>query len=330
MDHVRFGTLGAARITPLALIRPARAVDEATVSAVAARDRSRAEKFAKKHGVPRVLDGYDALVADPEIDAVYNPLPNSLHAEWTIKALEAGKHVLCEKPFTANADEARQVAAVASRTDLVLTEAFHWRYHPLAARVRDIVDGGEIGDVRHVEAALCFPLVMLGDIRWQWDLAGGALMDAGCYAVSFVRHMGAALGEPEVEAARAWTFRHPEVDRRMEADLRYPTGATARITCSLLSRTLIRTAARIVGEAGEIRIFNPFGPQYAHRMKVRTAEGTRKERLTREPTYNFQLRAFCAAVLEGAPTLTPPDDAIANMTVIDAIYEAAGLRRRAT
>lgn len=328
MDTVRFGTLGAARITPLALVRPARKVDGAELVAVAARDRARAEKYAGKHAIGRVHASYDDLLADPGIDAVYNPLPNALHAEWTVKALEAGKHVLCEKPFTSNAAEAREVAAAAERSGLVVMEAFHWRYHPLAARIREIVASGEIGTVRHVGAALCFPLVLLGDIRWQWALAGGALMDAGCYAVSFVRHM--AGEEPQVVRARSRTFRHPQVDRRTEADLSFPSGATGRITASLLSRTLVRTSGRIVGDEGEVRVFNPFGPQYHHRLTVRTGGGKRVEHVTREPTYNFQLRAFCAAVLEGDPVLTPPEDAVANMTVIDAVYEAAGLAPRGT
>ena len=330
MDHVRIGTLGAARITPMALIRPARAVEGTEVVAVAARDRSRADTFAKKHGIPTVHESYDDLLADPDVDAVYNPLPNGLHAEWTAKALEAGKHVLCEKPFTSNAAEAREVAGVAERTGQKLMEAFHWRYHPLAARVLEIIEAGEIGAVRHIEAAMCFPLVMLGDIRWRWDLAGGALMDAGCYPVSFVRHMGHALGEPEVVSARSRTFRHPQIDRRTDADLRFPGGETATITASMLSHSLVRLSGRVVGNAGEIRVRNPFTPQFFHKLWVTTPSGRRTERVSREPTYNFQLRAFRDLVLEGAEVPTPPADAIANMAVIDAIYESAGLQVRAT
>lgn len=326
MDRVRIGTLGAARITPMALVRPARAVDDVEVVAVAARNQDRAKKFAAKQGIPKVHASYDDLIADPDIDAIYNPLPNALHAEWTIKALEAGKHVLCEKPFTSNAAEAREVAVVANRSGLVLMEAFHWRYHPLAHRIREIIESGEIGEVQHVEAALCFPLVLLGDIRWKWDLAGGALMDAGCYTVSFVRHMSGE--EPEVVRATSSTFRHPQIDRRTVADLRFPSGATGRITTSLLSHTLVKTTGRVIGDQGDIRILNPFGPQYMHRISVRTGSAKRSERLTREPTYNFQLRAFRAAVLEGQPTLTSPADAIANMEVIDAVYRAAGLSVR--
>ena len=151
-------------------------------------------------------------------------------------------------------------------------------------------------------------------------------MDAGCYPVSFVRQMSGE--EPEVTLARSTTFRHPQIDRRTEAEFRFRSGATARITCSMLSRSLVRSSGRIIGEEGTISVVNPFGPQYWHRMKVRSGQGTRVEHTTREPTYHFQLRAFCAAVLEGKPLVTPPDDAVANMEVIDAVYEAAGLLPR--
>ena len=133
---LRFGILGAARIAPMALIQPARRVPEAQVVAIAARDGAKARAFAAKHGIPRVHESYDALLADPELDAIYNPLPNGLHCEWTIRALRAGKHVLCEKPIASNASEAQQMADAARETGRVLVEAFHWRYHPLAKRVR--------------------------------------------------------------------------------------------------------------------------------------------------------------------------------------------------
>src|SRR6478609_3068823 len=158
MGTVRIGILGAARSAPAAVIKPARNVSEAEIGAVAARDPSRADAFASKHGIPNVRASYEALVADPDIDAIYNPLPNGLHAEWTIAALEAGKHVLCEKPFTANTKEAQAVAAVATRSGRVVMEAFHYRYHPLAERMREIVESDELGAIRRVETALCFPL----------------------------------------------------------------------------------------------------------------------------------------------------------------------------
>src|ERR1043165_4487609 len=190
MEQVRLGILGAARIAPAAAIKPANNVAEATIGAVAARARSRADAFASKHGIPRVHGSYADLLADPDLDAVYNPLPNGLHAEWTSAAVEAGKLVLCEKPFTANAKEAEDVAAVAARTGLVVTEAFHYRYHPLAQRMLEIVESGELGAIRRIETALCFPLPKFSDIRYQYDLGGGAAMDVGTYTVHMARLLG--------------------------------------------------------------------------------------------------------------------------------------------
>jgi predicted dehydrogenase len=322
---LRIGILGAARIAPMALIRPAREVPEATVAIVAARDPARARAFAARHGIPRVAETYDAVLADPEIDAIYNPLPNSLHAEWSIKAMEAGKHVLCEKPLAANADEARAMAQAAARCNRVLVEAFHYRYHPLAARMKAIIDSGALGAVRHVEAATCIPLPIPGDIRYRWDLAGGATMDIGCYAINMVRFLAGA--EPEVVRAEA-RLSSPRVDRWMTADLRFPDGRTGRITCSLFSTTLLRLRAVVRGEGGEMRVFNPLAPHFYNRVSVRTAAGTTTERVRGDATYTYQLRAFVDAVRNHSAVPTDPTDAIANMRVIDAIYEKAGLPRR--
>jgi predicted dehydrogenase len=327
MATVRVGILGAARIAPNALIKPARNVTEAEVVAVAARDRSRADAFASKHGVPKVCESYAALIADPGVDAIYNPLPNGLHAEWTIAALEAGKHVLCEKPFTANAKEAEDVAAVATRTGLVVMEAFHYRYHPLARRMRDIVESGELGTIRRVETALCFPLPKFSDIRYQYDLAGGATMDVGTYTVHMARLLGCE--EPEVLSA-APKLRSLNVDRAMRAELSFPSGHTGRITCSMWSSWILQTSARVVGDRGELHVINPTAPQLWHRMRVKVDGTARREKFTRRPTYEFQLEAFCAAVLRGEPTLTPPPDSVANMRVLDAIYVAAGMTPRGT
>jgi predicted dehydrogenase len=322
---LRFGILGAARIAPAALLRPARDLPAATVVALAARDRTRAETFARRHDIPRVHTSYADLLADPEIDAVYNPLPNSLHCEWTVRALEAGKHVLCEKPIASNADEARHMAEAAEKTGRVLMEAFHYRYHPLAARMREIVASGELGRIRRIEAALCFPLLRRGDIRFDLFLAGGALMDAGCYAVNCVRFLADA--EPEVVSARA-RLSSPGVDRRMDAELRFEGERLGKVTASLLSASLLRLSARVVGDEGELAVFNFVMPQLFHRLRVKTPRGSRSERVAGDATYTCQLRAFIRAVREGAPFETDAADAIANMRVIDAIYRAAGLEPR--
>jgi len=324
---VRIGVLGAARIAPAALMRPARVVDGVEVGAIAARDRRRAQAFAARHGVPAVHDSYAAVLADPSLDAVYIPLPNGLHARWALAALEAGKHVLCEKPFTANAAQARQVAAAAEGCGLVVMEAFHYRYHPLARRMAEIVSGGELGRIQRVETAMCFPLPRFADIRYDFSLAGGALMDAGCYAVHALRLL--APGEPEVTAARALTLRRDRrVDRAMTARFRLPDDATGEVRASMWSSALLRIQARAIGEKGTLTVTNFVAPQFRSRFTVTVDGQRRRERFGGEVTYVHQLRAFAAAVRGEPANLTPPPDSVATMSLIDDIYTAAGLPRR--
>lgn len=323
MTTLRIGVLGAASIAPGALLKPARDVERVEVVAVAARDRARADAFASKWSIPIVRDSYEAVIADPEVDAIYNPLPNGLHARWTIAALEAGKHVLCEKPLTSNAEQARRVAAVAERTGSVLMEAFHYRYHPMMVRAVEVAQSGELGDLRHVESWMQVPLFKRQDIRFDLSLGGGAVMDLGCYSIHQLRSLTAE--EPTVLSASA-KERTPDVDRWMRAELAFPGGATGRFTVSLYGARALRIGFRVVGSEGELRVFNPAGPHLLHRFTVRCDDGSsRHERFPRIPTYRYQLEAFRDAVLDGAPVLTGPSDSVANMAVIDAVYEAAGL-----
>jgi predicted dehydrogenase len=322
---VQIGVLGAARIAPPALIKPAKTNNDVMVATVAARDVSRARAFAAKHDIARVHDSYDALLADPDIDAIYNPLPNGLHGKWTRAALAAGKHVLCEKPFTANAAEAREIAELAAQSDRVVMEAFHYRYHPMTLRIEEIIASGELGKLERVEAALCFPLPKSSDIRYNYSLAGGATMDAGCYTVHMVRTFGGST--PEVVSAQP-KLREPQIDRAMTAEVRFAEGHTGRIRCSMWSSRLLEISAHVVGDKGELRALNPVLPQMFNRLSVRSAAGKRVERFPRRASYAYQLDAFAAAVLRGEPVKTTPEDAIENMTVIDAIYRAAGMPLR--
>jgi predicted dehydrogenase len=321
-DRVRIGTLGAARITPGALIKPARGVAAVEVVAVGARDPARAEKFARKHKIPKVHASYDDVIADPEVDAIYNPLPNGLHAEWTLRAIAAGKHVLCEKPFTSNAAEAETVAATADGSGLVVMEAFHYRYHPLAQRMHDVVAGGELGTIERVEATMCIPLPIFKDIRYEFDLSGGATMDVGSYTVHQLRLLGG--DDPEVTSAHA-RLQSPNVDRWMQADVRWPAGHTGRMTCALWSSTPLKLSIRAWGERGELRVFNQTGPQFFHRFTVLRDGKKHREKFPRKSTYAYQLEAFTSAVGHGTPVLTPPPDSVQNMRVIDDVYLAAGL-----
>lgn len=321
---IRIGILGAARIAPAAIIKPAREVEGTQVVALAARNPQRAAEFARKHGIAKVYDTYEDLLADPDIDAVYIPLPNGLHGEWTIKAMRAGKHVLCEKPSAANAEEAEEVARVAAETRQVMMEAYHWRYHALATRMREIIDSGEIGNLRHVSMSMCFPLLPAGDIRWQWSLAGGALMDC-CYTVNILRFL--AGSEPQVISASS-RARGPKIDRYMRADLMFGDGVSGSIEASMLSSSLLKLKAVAVGDKGEMHVLNPVLPQLFHRLTVKTGNQSRKEKVQGEASYTAQLRVFAKAVREDTPVPSDAADAIRNMQVIDAIYAKAGLPRR--
>ena len=297
-----------------------------SVTAVAARDKARAEKFARKHGIGKVHDDYVSLLADPEIDAVYNPLPNSLHAEWTLRALDAGKHVLCEKPFTSNAAEAERVHQAAEQSDRVVMEAFHYRYHPLAQRLRDLVASGELGAPRFIETWMCLPLPIPGDIRFRLELGGGATMDMGCYAIHLARTI--AGEEPNVVSARA-KLASEGVDRAMQAEVRFPSGAEGRINCSLFSWKFAKIAAVVKLEHGEIRAFNPVLPQFFHGLKWRKSGGSwTKETFPKKATYAYQLEAFRDAVVHAKPFITTTSEAVKTMKVVDAVYRAAGMSPR--
>jgi predicted dehydrogenase len=322
---LRIGALGAAPIAVAALIRPARRLPNVQVVAVAARDPDRARRYAAQQRIPGIHRSYAALLDDPAIDAVYIALPNSLHAEWSINALQAGKHVLCEKPLATNAREAEQMARAAADAGRVLVEAFHYRYHPLAARLKAILDSGEIGRIQRIETEFSVPLLQPRSTQFRYELGGGATMDVGCYAVNLLRFLAGA--EPHVAHAAARLIR-PQVDRRMIADFRFDDGRTGRMTCALLSARLLRAGATVYGTAGELRVTFPFLPHHFHRITVRSDAATRHEQLEGETTYFYQLSAFARAACGGAPAQTDAVDAIANMRVIDAIYQAAGLLPR--
>jgi predicted dehydrogenase len=319
---LRIGILGASDVAQMTLIDPAGENGDVAVAAVAARDVTKAQAYADKYGIPRAYGGYEALIADPDLDAVYIIVPTSLHGKWIRAALDAGKHVLCEKPFTANADEAREIAKLAANSGRVVMETCQFRYHPLTLRVEQILASGELGKLKSVDVSLCVMLRDHSGNAYNYDFAGGAAMVAGSYLVHMLRTFGGST--PKVVSAQA-KLRDPRVDRAMKAELRYAGGHTGRLRCALWSSDLFRASAKVVGERGELRWLSPAAPNLLPLLSVRSTAGKRVERFSRRPPFAYQLDAFAAAVLRGEPVRTTPEEAVENMAVIDGIYRAAGL-----
>jgi predicted dehydrogenase len=269
--------------------------------ALASRDPERAREMAGRHGVPRVHPGYEELLGDPDVEAVYLPLANSLHRPWTIRALEAGKHVLCEKPLALGAGEAREMTAAAEASGRLLMEALMYRFHPRMQRLRE-----ECSDVRYLHATFAFPLDAPGNYRLLPQMGGGALLDVGSYTISAARWF---LGEPQSVQARVWVDRAGErrgVDMSVTALLGFSGGVTAATWASFAAPE--QQELLLITSSGVRRVEQPF-----------TA--------WRDPDdpYQLMVEAFAEAALRGDPAPHPPSDSIANLMVLDAVRGAAGL-----
>ena len=338
------GTLGSSRISLPALIEPAASVPEVTVAAVAARDKSRADAFALRHGIPTAYGSYEELLADPDIDAIYNPLPNSQHGPWTLQAIAAGKHVLCEKPFASNADEAAQVADAAAASGLVVMEAMHYRYHPLTRRLSELV--AELGPVQHLQCWTSFAIADPDDIRYDFDLGGGALMDGGCYAIDCLRLLGASgepsegpsegQSEPSVTGALADPCppspgRGPEAvaDRSTAVRLAFPGGATGWFESSFTRDGEFRADVHAICRDGQVRLENFIFAHKGRLVATRNGSVVADEQGGGDSTYVGQLRAFAAAIAAGdGPVPTSAAHAVVTMRLIDDAYRAADLLPR--
>ncbi|MFI5511181.1 Gfo/Idh/MocA family protein [Mycobacterium sp. NPDC051804] len=318
---LRIGVLGASRIAEPAIVGPAHELGHRLV-AVAARDPQRAQVFADKYGVERVVASYEDVINDPEVDVVYNPLANALHAPWNLAAVAAGKPVLSEKPFARNRTEAVRVAEAADAAGVPVVEAFHYLYHPVTRRALELAGDGTLGDITHVEVRMAMPEPDDGDPRWSLELAGGALMDLGCYGLHVMRR----LGQPSVVRAHA-KERSPGIDAWCDVELVFPSGATGLSANSMVGDDYSFTI-QIVGTKGDVLVHNFIKPQADDRITIRTPLGSTVEHLGTRTSYTYQLEAFAAHVLHGAPLPVNNVDAVENMSYIDAAYRAAGMDPR--
>jgi predicted dehydrogenase len=324
---IRFGILGAARIAPLALIQPAALLPGVSVAAVAASSVEKAQAFADEHNIATASESYAALVESPHLDAIYNALPPNLHEQWSLAALRAGKHVLCEKPFSLNALQAGRMVTAANASQKVLIEAFHYRFHPFFERVLELVTSNVIGGIRHIDAQFDVRIpYRSSEFRHDPVLGGGALMDLGCYPAHWVRTlMGSEPRVVHAECVRS----EAGVDVATRASLRFPDGATAGIATAMDATAAEQHYARVVieGEKGRLILENPIAPHNGNKIITEVDGEIRSESVAGESTYYYQLQHF-VAVIEGSETpLTGGQDAINNMQLIDNIYTAAGFER---
>ncbi|ELZ38673.1 Gfo/Idh/MocA family protein [Halorubrum tebenquichense] len=317
--RLEFGVLGTAGIARKAVI-PAIAASDHSVGAVASRDADRAERFAAENAIPRSYGSYEALLEDDALDAVYVPLPNGRHAEWTKRAADAGLDVLCEKPLAADADEARSVADHCDERGVTLMEAFMYRYHPRTERAVDLA-ATDLDDVRTVTATFRFPLYdRPDDVRLDPALAGGSLMDVGCYPVSLARTV---LGEPDRAYAHAGDTRDAGVDTELAGVLAYDDGRSARVACGFDTQLVQRY--RIDATNGWIEVERAFDAPTDEAVELTYEIDGRRgvETFPAVDQYRLQVEHFADRVADGTAPLTDGTEAVANMRILDAIAESA-------
>lgn len=324
---LRIGLLGASRIAEDAITKASHETGDIR-AVVAARDLGRAEAYAAEHDYERAIEGYEALLADDTIDLVYNGLPNAMHAEWTVKALDAGRSMLLEKPFAANLAEFDLVAERLESSSGWVWEAFHYADHPAVQRFIEVVRSGEIGALRSVDVHMNMPTPDADDPRWNFDLAGGAVMDVGCYALHGLLLLGDALGAPvELRSAHAEPYEgDPRVDARMTAELGLGD-AEVTLEASMIHDN-IDFSFRAVGSEGEAFLPNFVKPQWDDRLIVRSADGERVEHAGTTESYVYQLQRVRDALRAGERSREELTRSRRNMELIDALYTLSGMPLR--
>ena len=320
--QIRWGILSTANIGVKRFIPAATNSRNGVVTAIASRDLRRAREVADGLAIPTAYGSYEELLLDPTVDAIYNPLPNSLHAEWTMKAAAAGKPVLCEKPLALNPAEAALMIDACRQRGVLLMEAFMYRFHPQQALVRSLIADGTIGELRFVRAAFTFMLEPFppANVRLQAELGGGALMDVGCYAVNAARML---FGEEPVGASAQWDFRSEfGVEVSLVGVLDFGAGRFATFDCGF--RAPGRGSYTAVGSRGQIEVPDAFVPQPVDlTVRVTSGSGTSEHRVPGVDQYQLEAQEFADALLTGRPLRIPAEDALGTLRAIEALHRSA-------
>jgi predicted dehydrogenase len=312
----RWGILGVARINR-SLVGPL-ASNGHQLLAIASRSLARAETYAEAQGIPRAYGSYEELLADPDIDAVYIPLPHSLHVEWAVKAAEARKHVLVEKPIALEGSGVRTLQSAARAHDVVITEAFMYRHHPLVAKVRELAHDGTIGRLQGVRGTFSFALDRPGDTRLDPEYGGGSLWDVGCYPVSFARTI-VGTRPLSVQAAANWS--PAKIDLSFFGQILFPDDVVAHVHSSFESP--FKTEMEIIGSEGRLLVRHPFKPEMSETIEVMTARETTIVTVEGPALYQGEVDDVRAAAREGRPPLVTLDESLDHVETLTALLKAA-------
>jgi predicted dehydrogenase len=316
-NKLHWGLISTARINR-AVIPPIHKSRRAVLQGVASRDLGRAQEFAQTWKIPQVYGSYEAMLADPEIDIVYNPLPNKLHTEWTLKAVEAGKHVLCEKPLALTADEVDQMIAASQRTGKMIAEAFMYRHHPQTLKVKELVDSGAIGELRLVRGSFSFFLNRSTDVRLNPELGGGSIWDVGCYPISYARYI---IGAEPTEVMGWQKFSESGVDDLFVGQMQFPGNVYAQFDCAFC--VSFRTGIEISGSEGSITISRPFTPRRIESVELKQGDKTTRILIRSGDLYSGEVEDMHAAILDGANPRVSLQDSHANVQAITALLQSA-------
>jgi xylose dehydrogenase (NAD/NADP) len=314
-DAVKWGIVSTADINRK-VIPGAHASEKVDLVAVASRDQARADAYAREWGIPRAYGSYEALLADPEIEAVYISLPNTMHVEWSIKAVEAGKHVLCEKPFTRHAEEVGAAFDAADRAGRLLCEAFMYRHNPQTKKLVELVEGGAVGELRVIRSAFSYGLYDEENIRLRTDVEGGALMDVGCYNVSGSRLLG---GEPEIAWGEAW-YGPSGTDWVFTGTLRFPGDVIATFDCGTAMAE--RDELEAIGSEGSLFLDDPW---HCNKPVIELRRGGEEERIEVEQkdSYRLELENVSDAIRGETELLLGREDALGQARVLEALHASA-------
>ena len=317
MSRLRWGLLGTARINRL-LIPAIRAGSRSELTTIASRALDRAQAYADEWKIPRALGSYEALVADPNVDIIYNPLPNSLHVDWTVKALDAGKHVLCEKPLALAVGDVDRIADTAKRTGRIAAEAFMYRHHPLTHAAEAIVKSGRLGRVRAYKGAFTFPLTREGDVRLDPALGGGSLWDVGCYPLSYSNLLA---GAAPVEVFGWQQLSATKIDLEFSAMMRYADGVVAQFDSGFVGP--FRAEMEVIGTDATLRIDRPFRTDQHSRLRLTVGDDTETLPSEQEAPFAGEITDIEMAALDGHPQRVPLVESRRTIETIRALYASA-------